>query len=359
VLDLGLVSRPVVMAQVAPVLESYSPDRTQRLVSEAVARLSRLPGVSAASASRRPPLTIGSGFLAQEVEGYAPRPDEEIRFESNFVAPDYFKVLGIRIQTGREFTGADGEGAPPVAVISETMARRYWAGRNPIGTQLRSRLFPGAIRVVGVVDDVAVGLDGAAEPFVYMPLRQNPRFLSAPIPMVLLVRAESDPTTLAASIRGVLREIDPSLPITEITTLDARIAELLMPQRLGSVLLSGLAGLTLVLVIVGIVGAVAYGVSRRRREIGLRLALGARRSDVVVAMTRGAVMSAVIGVAAGVVGALALGRFASAFLYGIEPTDKLTLTISMGLLLVAVVAAAFLPAWRAARVDPADVLKAE
>lgn len=113
----------------------------------------------------------------------------------------YFKVLGIDIRTGREFVDADVEGAPPVAVISETMAGRYRAGRDPIGTHLRSRSFEGAIRIVGVAGDVAVGLDGTAEPFVYMPLRQTPRFLSVPRPMVLLVRAESDPSTLAASTR--------------------------------------------------------------------------------------------------------------------------------------------------------------
>jgi putative ABC transport system permease protein len=358
-LDLGLGRHPVVMAQVAPTLVSYPPERTQRLVTEAIARLATLPGVHAATASNRPPLTSGSGFQAQAIDGYSRRPDEELRFESHFVAADYFSVLGIALRAGREFTDADIEGAPPVAVISQAMARRYWAGRNPIGTHVHSRSFPGAVQVVGVVDDVAVGLDGAAEPFVYMPLRQHPRFLRAPVPVVLLVRAEADPATLTSAVRDVLRDLDPALPIIEISTLDARIAGLLMPQRLGSVLLSGLAGLTTLLVIIGVVGTVGYGISRRRREIGLRLALGARRSEVVRALTSGALLWVAIGVLAGLAGGVAAGRLASAFLYGISPTDGATLATALVVLLVATGAASYLPAWRAAGIDPAEILKGE
>jgi predicted permease len=358
-LELGLSSRSVVMAQLVPALEAYPPARTQAIVDEALTRLGALPEVDAATAARRPPLTSGSGFQAQEIEGYSPRQGEEIRFGSNFVAPDYFEVLRIGIRAGREFTAADRAGAPLVGIISETMAQRYWAGRDPIGTHIRSRSFPEPIRVVGVAGDVTVGLDRAAEPFVYLPLAQHPRFLNAPVPMVLLARARSDSTALAASMRGVLHAIDPALPVTEIAPLDDRIAELLMPQRLGSALLSALGGLTVVLVIVGAAGTVAYGVSRRRREIGVRLALGARRAQVAGAMTRSALVSMAAGVLAGIIGAAALGRLASAFLYGIAPTDAATFAAAAAVLVLATGAASFLPAWRAAGMDPAEILKAE
>lgn len=207
--------------------------------------------------------------------------------------------------------------------------------------------------------DVTVGLDAAAEPFVYLPLAQHPRFLNAPVPMVLLARARSNSTALAASMRGVLQAIDPALPVTEIAPLDDRIAELLMPRRLGSALLSALGGLTIVLVIVGAAGTVAYGVSRRRREIGVRLALGARRVQVAGAMTRGALVSMAGGVLAGIIGAAALGRLASAFLYGIEPTDATSFAAAAIVIVLATGAASFLPAWRAAGIDPAEILKAE
>ena len=358
-LELGLSSRSVVMAQLAPALEGYPPARTQAIVEEAIARLGGIPDVDVATAARQPPLVRGNGFLAQEIEGYSPRPGEEIRFESNFVSPGYLDALRIRIPAGREFATTDRAGAPLVGIISETMARRYWAGRDPIGTHIRSRSFPEPIRVVGVAGDVTVGLDRAAAPFVYLPLSQHPRFLNAPVPMVLLARARSDPRALGPVMRDVLRAIDPALPVPEIALLDDRIAELLMPQRLGSALLSALGGLTIVLVIVGAAGTVAYNVSRRRREVGVRLALGARRAQVAAAMTRSAFVWMAGGVLAGLIGAAALGRLASSFLYGLAPTDSATFTAAAAVLVLATGAAAFIPAWRAAGMAPADVLRAE
>lgn len=358
-LDLGLTRRPVILAQAAPALEGYPPERARTVLSEARARLAGLPGVTAASVARRLPLATGSGFQAQGIEDYTPGPGEEMRFESNFVGPDYFRALGIEIRAGREFTDADREGAPLVAVISETMARRYWAGRDPLGRRITSRSFPAPIEVVGVVRDVTVGLDGTAEPYVYLPFVQHPRFLTAPATMVLLVRTESNPSPLAAWVRRVLHEIDPSLPVAQVTTLEARIGELLMPQRLGSALLSTLAGLTLLLVAVGVVGTVGYGVSRRRREIGVRLMLGARRHQVVAAMTRGTLLPVGAGIVAGMAGAVALGSVVSSFLYGIAPTDVVTLGGAVALLAAAAGIASFVPAWRAAGADPSEVLRAE
>jgi ABC-type antimicrobial peptide transport system permease subunit len=175
--------------------------------------------------------------------------------------------------------------------------------------------------------------------------------------MVLLARAGSDAAAVTASLHTVQRELDPELPVTEVTTLDTQIADLLMPQRLGSALLSGLAGLTTLLVIVGVVGTVGYGITRRRREIGVRLALGARRSDVVGTLIRGALGWVALGVLVGLGGALAAGHLASAFLYGITPTDGPSLTAALAILAAVTAAASYLPAWRATGIDPAEVLK--
>jgi predicted permease len=359
VLDLGLSSESVVIAQLAPSLEGYPPARSQAVLDEALARIASLSDVDAVTATIRPPLTNGNGFLAQQIDGYSPRIGEEIRFESNFVAPGYFEVLRIGLRAGREFTAADRAGTTLVGVISETMARRYWPGRDPIGTHVHSRSFPGPIQVVGVARDVTVGLDRKAEPFVYLPLAQHPRFLSAAVPIALLARARSNESALAASMRGVLEAIDPQLPVTEIAPLDNRINELLMPQRLGTALLSSLSFVTVVLVIVGAAGTVACGVSRRRREIGVRLALGAKRSEVAGAMTREAFISLAGGVVTGVAGAAVVSRLTSVFLYGIEPTDAATFAGAAAILVVAAGLAAYLPAWRAAGIDPAEILKTE
>jgi predicted permease len=360
-LDVGLSSRSVVMAEVAPALEGYPAHRTQAIVADALARLTSLPGVQAASAARQEPLSSGSGFLAQDIDGYTPSRGEEIRFESNFVAPKYFEALGIDLSAGREFTEIDRAGAPLVGIVSERMARRYWAGRDPIGTRLRSRSFPEPIRIIGVATDVAVGLDRAAEPFVYLALAQHPRFLNAARPLVLLARPrpDSNPSAVAASMRGVLTAVDPALPVTEVTRLDDRIAGLLMPQRLGVALLSVLGVLTVLLVVVGAGGSVAYGVARRRREIGIRLALGARRASVASTMTRSAVVAIAAGVAGGLLAAAALGRLVSAFLYGIEATDPATFATVVAVLVTAAGLASFLPAWRAAGIDPAEILKGD
>jgi predicted permease len=358
-LDVGLSSRSVVMAQLVPALERYPAARTQAIVDEALARLRSLPDIEAATAARRPPLTNGDGFSAQEIEGYSPSPGERMRFESNFVAPAYFEVLHIGLRAGREFTSADRENAPLVGIVNETMARRYWPGRDPIDAHVRSRSFPRPIQIVGVVDDVTVGLDDAAGPFVYLPLAQHPRFLNSPRPIVVLARARSNSAALAGSMRRVVHGVDPTVPIGEVTALDDRIAELLMPQRLGTALLSALGGLTTVLVIVGAAGTVAYAVSRRRREIAVRLALGAHREQVAVAMTHHALLSLAGGLSAGIVGAVAFGRLASRFLYGIEPTDPASFAVAAAVLGLVTGVAAFVPAWRAARMDPGSILKAE
>jgi predicted permease len=358
--DVGLTRDPVLMVEAAPALEGYPAERTRAVLLEAASQLAALPGVTATSVARYPPLRTASGFSAQAIEGHTPAAGEEMRFESNFVGPDYFQALGIDIRAGRPLEDTDREGAPLVGVVSETMARRYWPSGDPLGKRITSRSFPTPIEIVGIARDVTVGLNRTADPHVYLPFMQHPRFLLAPGPMVLLARTEpSAAAPLAASVRRVLHQIDPSLPVASVTTLETRIGELLMPQRFGSRLLSTLAGLTLLLVTIGVVGTVSYGVSRRRREIGVRLMLGAHRSQVVDAMTRGTLLPVGIGLIAGTAGALALGHTVSSFLYGIAPTDSLTLGTAAAALSAAAGIASFVPAWRAAGEDPSELLRSE
>ena len=228
------------------------------------------------------PLSSGAAGFFAEVDGYAPAPDEEVRIESSWVGPKYFEALGIDLREGRSFSASDGATAPQVAIINETMARRYWAGRNPIGGHVR--VLAGVnidVQVVGVARDVTHGLVGAPEPFVYLPIDQHWTLIEQlPFALSLMATGASQEMPLVTTTRDVLHEVDPRVPLLEVTTLEMRMADLLMPQRVGSVLMSALAALTIVLVAVGIVGAVGYSVSRRRMEIGIRLALGARRSWV-------------------------------------------------------------------------------
>ncbi len=355
-LDVGLNSRHVAIASITPSLARYSPERTRAVIDEAATRLVSLPGIESAAFSLFAPLApAGMGSFA-EIDGYAPAPGEEVRIESTFIGPEYFQTLGIEVLAGRGLTASDREGAPLVAVINETMARRYWSDRNPIGG--RVRIGDGTVDVVGVVGDVTAGLVGAQEPFVYLPADQNwARIGAPPFPIVLLAKGDSPDVPLVTSMRTLLREIDPAVPLLQVTTLEARMTDLLMPQRMGSVLMSALASLTAILVVIGIVGSVSYGVSRRRREIGIRLALGAHPVHVAGVMTRSTIVPVCLGLLAGLTAALALGRFVTSFLYGIAPTDGLTLLAALVVLSGLAGLAAYCPAHRATRGNPMDVLR--
>ncbi len=359
-LDTGLDSRHVAMARLSPSLGRYSAEQTRAVVDAAVARLSGLPGVDSVAVSTALPLSrAGMGFFA-EVDGYDAGPDEEIRIERNYVSAGYFRALGIDLLAGRALTAADDERAPLVAVVNETMARRYWPGQNPVGGRVHSQFSDLDVEVVGVARDVSAGLVAAPEPFVFLPQAQHRARLAAiPVTLWLLARGDGADAPLLASVRTVLQEIDPAVPLLDVLLLETRVAALLMPQRLGSALLSVLAGLAALLVVIGLVGSVSYATSRRRREIGIRLALGAQRVQLAVVMTRGAAVPVCLGLLAGLAAALALGRLVTSFLYGIAPTDGLTLVATLLVLSVVAGLAAYVPAHRATGVNPMEVLRAE
>lgn len=358
-LDLGLTHSPVVMATVAPALEGYSAERMRIVLGEATTRVAALPGIQRVSTTVLPPLApAGLGVFA-EIDGYVPAPDEELRIEINLVGPTYFATMGIALRSGRDLDETDRERAPLVAVINETMARRYWGGRDPVGSRFSAGQFGQGIQVIGVARDVTAGLDGAQEPYAYLPILQHVGPALVLGGTVILAQSAFVNTVPVASVRRALEEVDATLPITELTTLQARVGELLMPQRLGSALLTVLAGLTVLLVTVGLMGSVAFTVSRRRREIGVRLTLGARHGQVVAAIAGGALVPVVVGTGIGLVTSAALGRLAERFLYGVPAGDLPTL-VGAGLVMAAAASsAAYLAARQAARVNPREVLAAE
>ena len=360
-LDIGMSSRHVVIASISPTLGRYSAAQTRALIEAAVTRLTSFPGIESAAVSSMAPLAQGAMGLFAEVDGYARAPDEEVRIEASWVGSEYFQTLGIDVSRGRSFTTSDRETAPLVAVINETMARRYWSDRDPVGGRLKIRSLGGLeVEVVGVSRDVTYGLVGAPGPFVYLPIDQNWVLMDrGPFTLALLAKADTADVPLVTTTRTVLREIDPAAPLLQVTTLDTRMSDLLMPQRLGSLLMTALASVTVVLVAVGIGGAVGYGVSRRRAEIGIRLALGARRRQVTAVMTRAAVVPVAFGLFGGILCSLAVGRLVSTFLYDVTPTDATTMVVASCLLAGVAALAAYVPAHRATAVSPMDVLRAE
>jgi predicted permease len=294
-------------------------------------------------------------------EGAAPRrPNEPNPVVLNRVAsPGYFQSMGIRLQRGRVFTDQDGrEGAdqPSVIIVNETLAKTLWPdGRDPIGQRVRQGVKAPWLTVVGVVADVKhYGLERDMRPGVYLPLRRI--VLST---MSFAVKAAGDPATLIPTARTIVRDMDPELPIYNARTMNERMMLSLTLRAAYSWMLAVFAGIALLLSLGGSYGVTSYLVSQRTRELGIRVALGARRSDISRAVLKGSIAIIGIGVAIGITGAIGAGRFLSSLLFGVPPYDALILTIAVAALGAAGFLANWLPARRASRVDPLISLRAE
>jgi putative ABC transport system permease protein len=337
----------------------------QRLVD----RVLTLPGVKSAAAVEYVPLSgieRSSVFL---IEG-APALGEERRTHERDISPGYFRTMGIPLVKGREFDGRDSADGPRVAIINETMARHYWPNENPLGKRtalvseaLRFRrdgppemdIKLGLRKIVGVVADVKYSkLEEAPVPEMFLPHAQRP------VPdMTLLVRTDTDPTALIGPIKAEVRALDKDQPISGIATMSQLLADSVAQPRFNSLVLAVFAGLALVLSIAGVYGVVSYAASRRTREWGIRIALGAQRSQLLGLALRQGMLLAGIGIALGVAGASALTRLLGNLLYEVRPFDPLTFAIVPVLLALAALTACWLPARRAARVDPIKALRYE
>ena len=351
----GFVAEGVLTASVSLPTNKYS-TAVQRIAfyRTTLDRLAAMPGVQAASMCSLIPFggsNTGANLL---IEGQPPpRPEETPIFWRRVIDPAYLRVMRIPLLRGREFNGQDIGGAPRVALINEVMARRYWPGTDPIGKRFGTQA--AWITVVGIVGDVKfMSLAKDAEPEFYVPYRQ-----SAQRDMVLAVRTASDPSLLAPALRRAVLETDPSQPVSRVTTMTQYVDDAVATPRLAAGLLTVFGGIALLLAAVGIYGVIAFSVTRRTREIGVRIALGAGRRDVLRMVVGQAVMLAAIGVAVGIAGALALTNVVQGLLYGVAATDPL-IYASVSILLIAVAAlAAYIPARRAARVSPSMALRYE
>jgi len=273
--------------------------------------------------------------------------------------------MHIPLLRGRDFGDRDTANRPDTIIISESLAQRFWPNEDPIGKRLTLTFFPGKIReIVGVVGDIKDrGLD-SAEPatMLYVPLAQltaPPTVVWRSFPLWLMVRAHSNAASITPATINALHQLNSQLPIGDVLTMEDHIASTLSQQRFNMLLLAVFAGVALVLAAIGIYSVLAYTVRRRVREIGIRMALGARTSDVVRMVVLEGMRPTALGVAIGVAGALALGRFISSLIYGVKPTDIGTFTtVSLALVLVSFLASV-IPAYRATRVEPVTTLRDE
>jgi predicted permease len=330
----------------------YDAPRAQSFENELLDRVKALPGVESAAFARMTPLSYGSFSEAPiAVDGYQPPPEEQPTVEYNEVGPDYFVTMGIPLVAGREFTRADDEKAAPVAVVNETMAARYWRGKSPIGerVQVKGRW----MQVAGVVKDSKYeSVRETPKPFFYVPLRQN-----FSVDGDLFVRTPLSPETMATALLQEVHALDPELALYEVLSLQELLDRSTSPQKAAVILVGVLGGLALLLAAIGLYGVMSYAVSQSRRELGLRMALGAGAANLLrLVLSRGLALAAV-GVLLGAAMALGLTRLLGNLLYKVSPRDPLAFGSALVVIAIASFAACFLPAWRATRVDPARVLR--
>jgi predicted permease len=363
-LNPGFESSNLVSFRVDPSLNGYDQTRIKRFYESLVRDASQLPGVQSASAAQVPTLTDNVSSRTIQVQGYEPKPDENMNPWTNEIAPDYFRTMGMPIIAGREFDERDGAGAPRVAIVNQTFAKYYFPNQNPIGRRFgwRSLNNPAAIEIVGVVQDSlyanmrqGTGEDNETPKFVYAPYQQSEELNE----MTIYARAAGNVDRLPDLLRQAVRRADASLPVFEMQTMDQTVDEALFNERMLALLSASFGLLATVLAAIGLYGVMSYTVSRRTREIGIRVALGAERVTVVWLVLREVAFLTLVGVAVGVPGAIALSQWVKSQLFGIAPTDPVTIAIAAAVLTGVGLLAGYIPARRASRVQPILALRYE
>jgi predicted permease len=348
----GFSTTRVVETGVPLVAAGYDNPRAKVFQDDLIDRVRALPGVESAAFARVTPLGYGSySSTPIAVDGYQPRLEEQPEIDYNQVGPDYLATLGIPLLSGREFTRADDENAPLVAIVNRTMQARYWGDQDPIGRRLKVK--DKWARVIGVAADSKYeSMREDPKPFFYVPLLQD--FVRGP---VLNVRTTQPLQNISAALLREVRALDRNLALYEIITLQEQVNRSTSPQLVAVTLVSILAGLALLLAAVGLYGVMSYAVAQSMRELALRMALGAGSADVMrLVISRGLKLTAG-GVALGAVAGLVLTRLLGRLLFDVSPSDPRAFGAALAVMTITTVAACFLPGWRAARTDPARVLR--
>ncbi len=354
--NLGLKADNVITFSVSPLLNGYTPQRSSQLFERLEDELAALPGVSGVT-SGMVPLLVGDNWgNSVSVEGFKAGPDTDTNSRYNEIGPAYFRTLGIPLISGREFTRSDAAAAPKVAVVNEAFVKKFNLGRDAVGKRIGDRGKALDTEIIGLVQNAKYSqVKQEIPPQYFRPYRQDDQlgFLS------FYVRTSLDPEQLLPTISKVVARLDPNLPVENLRTLPQQIRENVFLDRMISVLSAAFACLATLLAAVGLYGVLAYTVTQRTREIGLRMALGAAPARVRSMVLRQVAVMALIGGAAGIALAVALGRFAESLLYQLKGSDPAVLAISAVALTLVALGAGFIPAYRASQVDPMQALRYE
>ena len=357
-------SNILTMRLAAPQATYQTPEQVVQFYEQLLERIRELPGVRVAGAVRSLPLGSTIGDFGLQIEGYVPPPGTNAKGDWQIATDGYLEAIGERVVRGRSIGPTDMANSQLVGLINEEMARRYWPGQDPMGRRFKiggGNANRPWITVVGIVADVRHnGITEVIKEKFYIPHRQWHVSLGNPIrSMTLVVKTTHNPTAIAGAVRQQVRSIDANMPVAEVRTMSEVVDATLSTPRFTGVLLGTFAALAVVLSAIGIYGVISYIVSRRTREIGIRVAIGAQRVEVIRLVLRNGLSLALLGVAIGVAGAAWASQLMRGLLHDVRPGDPLTF-IAVGVILSAVAAvASFVPAWRAARVDPVVVLKGD
>lgn len=333
--------------------------RRDQFYTHVLSEVRRLPGVSSAAYISFLPMVMRGGLWSAAVPGGPQDPAELQKASLRFVTPGFFASLGIPLRRGRDVSLYDTSTSPYVAVVSESFVRRYWPSGDPLGRTFNISFFDR--KVVGVVGDIHVrGLERSSEPQVYLPNKQIPDgWMPWYAPKDLVIRTSSNTASLVPTIREIIRNTDPALPISDVRMLSDIVQAETTPRLVQVRVLGAFAAIAFLLAAVGIHGLLSFAVSHRMQEIGVRMALGAQRSDILAMVFRDAVGLGAIGTVLGLGLSYGAGRMMEALLAGVKPADALTFAAAIGLALIMTLVGTMLPALRAVRVDPTVVIRAE
>ena len=352
----GLDADHVAMAAVSITLAGFDSARGETFLRDVAERVRREPGVSAVSYTDYVPLSVGSGSWEDlRVEGYTPEPSENMKLYRAQIGPEYFKVLGIPLVAGRDFTQDDDSAHAPVMIVNEAFVRRYLDGRAVLGVRVHGwgRWFT----IVGVAKNVKnYRLTEPPTPYFYVPVRQVYRPEKG---YTFLARSSTPVDQTVRTIARAVRSIDPTVPVFNAMPLAEYIEGPLQGQQAATRLLAILAGVAALLAAIGLYGVISYAVAQRTKEIGVRVALGAQRSDVLRMVASAAGVLLITGLIVGLVSALALARLVSSMLYAVGAADAIVFAAAAGVMAVVALAATTVPARRAMKVDPVVALRAE
>lgn len=367
--DTGLAVNQLIAFNLDPSLNGYSPERSKEFAKSLLERLESIPGVQGAGLAIQRLLEGNQWSSSIKIEGYEPKPDERMVQHCNSISPGYFKAIGVRLVAGRDFDHRDERSVAPdapgsaggfrVAIANERFVKQYFGDTNPIGRRIGfggDPTSPTPIEIIGVVTDSKyTDVRTEAQKQLFFPYLEQERASG----FAVYVRASRDANTLFQLVRQTVQQLDPNLPVSGMMTLEDQVDRALSNERLVATMSATFGVLATLLAVVGLYGVMAYSVARRTREIGIRMALGARGLDIGGMVIREVVVITAIGVTVALPAAWFLGRYVSSQLYGVEPMDVLTVAAAIFLLGIVAVCAGLVPSRRAASIEPTTALRYE